>query len=295
MRICARLLSGLGCVLLATTAGAASLKLENGDTLNGEIVEERDDAIAIRHPVLGLLEVPRERLFVEPPPRPGLFGTGFLEGWSRALNFGVSGANGNTVNFNLAGGIDLKAESRTRRWAWTGRYILKSEDESLTDHNARLESRYDWILAETRWFLFLHPAYDFDRFKHWRHRITLSGGPGYDIVKSERWDLRTSVGLSGQREFQGQETNRLSALWALNTELRLAENHSIAASNQVFPALVNEPGEYRNLSTLGWRVRLSESPGLNLLLGVENEYESDAPPEDEKNDLKYFATLGVDF
>ena len=73
-------------ILVAGSAGADSIKLESGDVLSGEVLEERDDAIVLDHPVLGRVEIPRDQIAVEEPPPPsnlGLFGTSLLQGYSR--------------------------------------------------------------------------------------------------------------------------------------------------------------------------------------------------------------------
>jgi putative salt-induced outer membrane protein YdiY len=286
------------CALIPSgTAAAEKIELQSGDILNGDVIESTEAYVLLQHPVLGQIKVPRSE--IKPPEekkeKPGLFGTSFMKGWTREVNFGVNGAEGNTVNFNLTGGFDLKAENERRRWTWTGRYIFKTTDNSTTDNNARVQTRYDWLLPESRYFLFVEPLYDFDQFKDWKHRITLSGGPGYGIIQRESLDLRTGIGVSGQKEFEGEAKARFGGYWSLNLEWKLSDRQSLTASNQIFPYIVNTPGEYRNLSTAAWKLKLTEDPTLNLNLGIENDYNSDAPPEDHKNDFKYFGTLGAEF
>lgn len=284
------------CVLLPSgRAVGDKIELKNGDILNGDVIESTEAYVLLQHPVLGQVKVPRSEIKPEKKENPGLFGTSFMQGWNREANLGVNGAEGNTVNFNLTGGFDLNAENERRRWTWSGRYIFKTTDNSTTDNNARVQTRYDWLLPESRFFVFVEPLYDFDQFKQWKHRITLSGGPGYDIIQRENLALRTGLGVSGQKEFEGEATARFGGYWSLNFEWKLNARLSLTASNQIFPYIVNSPGEYRNLSTAAWKIKLTEQPTLNLHLGIENDYNSDAPPEDHKNDFKYFGTLGMEF
>jgi hypothetical protein len=76
--------------------------------------------------------------------------------------------------------------------------------------------------------------------------------------------------------------------WRINDRLRLRTR------NHLFPHFT-QAGEYRNVSTAGLRVRLTEHPTLNLDVGAENEYDSNAAPEDDKNDLTYFSTISIGF
>lgn len=62
LRLLALLL--LGGLLLAQPALAASWTLANGDRLSGDLVTEFEDVIVIRHPALGLMEIPRSALAV---------------------------------------------------------------------------------------------------------------------------------------------------------------------------------------------------------------------------------------
>lgn len=298
LRAILRPLVCLVCVLLlAGPAAGEKIELRSGDILNGEVVESTEAYVLLQHPVLGEVKVPRSE--IEPPKQkkesPGLFGTSFMAGWTREINFGVNGAQGNTVNLNLTGGFDLKAENERRRWTWSGRYILKTDDGSTTDNNARVQTRYDWLSPESPWFLFVEPLYDYDDFKAWKHRITLSAGPGYDIVQRETFSLRSGLGVSGQKEFDGPKDARFGGLWSVNLEWKPSDRYSFSAGNQLFPYFVNTLGQFRNLTTASWKISLTEDPRLSLNFGVENDYESDPPAGDKANDFKYFGTLGLGF
>ena len=70
--------------------------------------------------------------------------------------------------------------------------------------------------------------------------------------------------------------------------------HSIRLSNYIYPAL-NDLGEFRNVTSFGWKWKLMEDPGLSLLAGVDNEYQSKVESGFKHNDLKYSTSLGIDF
>ena len=53
---------------------------------------------------------------------------------------------------------------------------------------------------------------------------------------------------------------------------------------------LDEVGELRNLTSLAWLIKLDQFNGVNLKLGVDNEYESDAG-NSRSNDLKYDLSL----
>jgi hypothetical protein len=218
-----------------------------------------------------------------------------MEGWTRKVNLGLAGSEGNAVNFNFTGGIDLNLENEERRWFWKGRYFFKTEDGTTTDNNARGETRHDWLIPDSRWFFFAYPVYEYDQFRSWKHRIQASVGPGYDILRRETLKLRSTLGVSGQHEFQGEKETRMSGVWGLDGEWKLDSVNTLTATNQIFAYVVNEPGEFRNFSRFNWELSLTDSPDLSLNVGVQNEYDSAAPSGDKKNDLKYYGTLGLGF
>jgi hypothetical protein len=81
---------------LALQASGDTLKLANGDELNGEIVEWAVDHVVIDHPQLGEIRLSLEQLDLDTgtPPSRGLFGTTFLRGWNRNVDIGWTGRVG---------------------------------------------------------------------------------------------------------------------------------------------------------------------------------------------------------
>ncbi len=49
------------------------------------------------------------------------------------------------------------------------------------------------------------------------------------------------------------------------------------------------------MSDLHWQWNLVEKPALSLKAGLVNEYQTDVAPGSEKNDLKYYTSVGLDF
>jgi putative salt-induced outer membrane protein YdiY len=296
MRI--HLLALLGATLLALPASSETVELVNGDRLSGEIIERTEHRVVLQHEVLGRVEIPSEQIVPLTPVTPektGLFGTSFMEGWTREVGLGLNGSEGNTVNFNLRTTLDLALENERRRWKISGRYIYQTDDGDATDNNGRFETSHDWLFSSTDWFAFVQSVYDYDKFKAWKSRVTATAGPGYEFVTTDRVQLRGAFGLSGQREFSGEKNTNFGGYLSAELEWKLNSVMSLGLKNQIIPFLTPDFGEYRNLSNLDLKIELTDSPDLNLKIGVENEYESNAVPEDDKNDLTYHTTIGLEF
>jgi putative salt-induced outer membrane protein YdiY len=277
-----------------TQAGAETLELVNGDKLSGEVIERTEDHVVLDHAVLGRVTVPTAKLESPEPVNPGLFGTGFLRGWKRSIEMGLSGASGNSETKDLRAGVNLGYEDKTRRWKFEARYLFSEQDHDTSQNNFRTILNRDFLLPNSRWFYFAGGRYDWDDFQNWEHRLTLGGGPGYELFTSESFNLRGRIGpsLTIQRgdddDVKGELLLGLEAVW------RISEAQTLNLSNSIFPAL-SDPGEFRNVTNADWIVQLSERHRLALKLGLENDYDSSVDSDTEKNDLKYYGSLLYSF
>lgn len=282
------------CLLaLAPAAVADTIELTNGDKVSGEVLEQTAERIVIEHPVFGRLEIPADRIQPPEAPNGGLFGTSFLAGWTRTFQLGVSGAKGNTRNNDVLAALDLDYEDDERRWAFDAAYRFGAADGETNKHDAFTQLRRDWLLPGSRWFFFGIGRFDYDQFKSWRTRLNGSGGVGYQFVKGERFELQGLFGPSVTKEFN-EDDFFVEALVGLEALWKIAPGHTLGLSNTIFPAL-NDLGEFRNLSSLAWKWKLMEDPGLSLVAAVDNEYESKVESGLKHYDVKYSTSIGIDF
>ena len=283
----------LSVLCLAPIAAADTIELTNGDKLSGEVIEQTADGTVIEHPVFGRLEIPAEKIKPPKAPNAGLFGTSFLAGWTRTFQLGVSGAQGNTKNNDVLAALDMDYEDEKKRWALDAAYRFGAADGATTENAGLAQLRRDWLLPESRWFFFGIGRFDYDQFRSWTYRVNGSGGIGYEFLKSERFDLTGRLGPSLTKEFNENDFF-VEALVGLDALWKISPNHSLGLSNIIYPAL-NDLGEFRNLSTLAWKWKLMEDPGLSLIAGVDNEYESSVESGLKHNDVKYSTSIGLDF
>ena len=66
--------------------------------------------------VTGLLEsgISLAQLKQPAPPNPGLFGTGFLESWTRTFSLGLSGQEGDSKTLDIIAALDADSENTNR-------------------------------------------------------------------------------------------------------------------------------------------------------------------------------------
>ncbi len=165
----------------------------------------------------------------------------------------------------------------------------------MTANNAQADLRRDWLLPNYRWFAFGALRYQFDAFQSWKHRVIVSAGPGYNLLDREKQTLDVRFGPAYTRDFSGDSNNKIEILTALDYTWQPRNRIKITLSNQFYTETWPDAGQFRNLTSAEWTTTILKEPELNLILGVNNEYESDLEPPSKKNNLKYYSTLGRDF
>ncbi len=284
-------------VLLAlslTEARAETIELMNGDKLSGDVVERTGDRIVLEHEVLGRLTIPTAQLEPPEPEDPGLFGTSFLRGWERSAEIGFNGASGNSDTTDLRAALNLGFEDETRRWRFEARYLFSASDNETSQNNFYTLLNRDFLRPNSRWFWFAGSRYDWDDFRDWKHRLSLSAGPGYEFVSSERFDLLARVGPSFTIQGEEFDETKGELLLGLEAQWRISDTQTLNLRNNLFPEL-SDPGEFRNVTNANWTIRLSERHPLAIKLGIENDYESSVDPDRDNNDFKYFGSLLYSF
>jgi len=291
------ILVAIAVAIAAATASADVLILANGDEMHGEIIEWTDTSVWIDHPQLGILEITREKLAKsqEKKPRPGLFGSGFLEGWKRSIDVGVTGTEGNSTNLNVTAGMNFEQDDAFTRSLVRGRAFFNRDDDGVTDTNASVELRRDWLFPETRWFFRADSRYQYDRFESWEHRIVLLAGPGYRLVQRERHTLDIQVGPAFTREFGDRDTYLGEAALTLDHHWKVNGRVSMHLDNTVYYDFTSGNNGIRNVTRGELKLDVLEDPAVHLKVGAENEYESNSEAGDEPNDLQYYLSMGLDF
>jgi putative salt-induced outer membrane protein YdiY len=287
---------------------AQPLTLNNGDRLSGKVVEENAQQIVLDHPVLGRLVIERDKIAAlatteatesspanpAPPikqrnstsPTPAVSTT-----VSQRIELGLSGASGNSRNSDLRLGYQRRSDSAEHHSLLKSGYQRESSDGKTEEHDFFTELTHDWLMPQSQWFRFAQGRYDWDDFEDWDSRVAVSGGSGY--LFADRPDLRMAgrLGLGLSQTFGGDE-DELSpeAIVGFDSNWQVNDRQSLEASNTLYLQL-DELGEFRNLTSLAWLIKLDQFNGLNLKFGAENEYESDTGGDSQSNDFKYNLSL----
>ena len=305
-----------------TSAAFYEIELNNGDRLSGRIDKQTDKFIYLDHPLLGLIQISvediKQKSLVKradeveptnnkldiitsvqsenkPAEQPGLFDSRFLQGWTRHIGAGFSGSEGNSqvMNFNI--GLDTKFKDERKRSEFSSAYFFARSNNETSKNKANAQLIQDWLKPESKWFYFGQVRYDYDQFESWDHRISGSGGLGYELIASERVELRGRLGLGLTRTY-GDDDDDLTpeAVLGLEGHWNINHNQKLTAKNTLYPDFENE-GEFRNISSADWTIKVKEWGKMNLKFGLQNEYISEPQGDAKNNDLDYYGRLGYDF
>lgn len=313
------LVASAGCLLLAAAAAGDEVAapaappeapdtvvLDTGEVLRGRIRFRDETVLVLEHPVLGVIELPAARVKAvgplaaaapgSPAPeeaaRPGLFGTGLLAGWERSVGIGLAGTSGNSDTFNANGEVNGKYEDERDRWTFGSSYLLAAEGSSTTKNQAFAQLEKAWLFPGSRWFAFSRGRWDYDEFKDFDHRVAAAAGPGFHFLQTERFTLDGRLAPGVNRTIGGDDDDTtFEALAGLDFTWKVAEDQEFSTTHEIYPSFT-DLGEYRTLSSADYKIKLTDW-GLNLKLGVRNEYLSNA--EEENNDLTYLGNLVYDF
>jgi len=294
----ALLLVGLPACLVAPVAPARAdtLVLANGDKITGEIIEWSVTHVVIEHPQLGRIRLALDQLKLDTgkPPSPGLFGTHFMRGWSRRVDLGWNGKQGNSQSANVTAGLRLSYDDDWKRWSIDGRYFFDSSDGTTSDNNARIDIRRDWLIPDSHWFATLGGRFQFDQFEAWKVRTTFSVGPGYHLIDTERHSVDVRLSPAFTREFGDSQTSKAEGAFDLSWSWKISEKQSLQIGETFFLQAAPNPGDFRNFTKTQWSWSILQDPALSLNFGLENEFQSNPEPGDQQNNFKYFFTLGLD-
>ncbi len=280
----------LAVCLVIDTATAETFELANGDKVSGEVVERSDEHIVLESPIFGRIVVPQDQLAPPAPEDPGAFGLGFLRGWTRRLSLGASGAEGNTIQAAINGGLLLAKEDDRGRWKLAAEYYWGSSDRDEDTNKAFVDLERDWKLPDSSFYLFARAGYDFDRFRSFNQRVDGNAGIGYWWIEWPHWRFGTRLGAGASYQFDGDSAFRPEIVGGVDSVWPIADGHSFEIHGDIFPDLA-DTGEFRTHSTADWNIALTEVLGLSV--GVVHDYVSDTPLKN--NDLTYRGALTYDF
>lgn len=208
--------------------------------------------------------------------------------WKNSLEFGLNGQTGNAESVNFRVGGKIKREGKRTNFLADIKHSRASSSGIQNENNALFNGKIEWPFMDRKWHFFLKNGLEYDEFKDFDLRVSVSTGLGYKWIKTERTDLTFSFGSGISREYGSSDNSIVpEGLFAIEFDHELTERQSIDFKMDHFPDWTGF-GEFRNVTDFGYNIMLDES--LSLKLGLVNRYDS-TPNNSQRNDLNYALLL----
>lgn len=305
---------GLLCTaaLLTTTAFVSAddaprtVLTTSGERVTGTVVSRTEKEIVIDSSTMGTVTIGagniesvigpdgRPEAYV-PVADPGVGGTGFLSGWTRQLEGGLTGTQGttdaNSVNVQFNANTDNESY-RSVVGAW---WFYTADNDSTSVNQTRVFGTYDKKIDGGPWFVFGRTQYDNDSVQIWENRVSVFAGPGYEFIKRDNYEMLGRVGLGYTHEFGGNvpddyDDSRFEALIGIDGRWKIDANQHVVYSVYYYPSL-ESLDQGRVVSSIAYQADLWKAKGMGFRTGVEHTYEFTTPGDDSHNNYKYFANI----
>jgi hypothetical protein len=243
--------------------------------------------VVVDHPVLGIIIVPAAEL-----KAPEVL----ISRWHSRIEVGGSGSEGNSRTLDLRLAYAGYRETPDSRSKLDAIFRLTQSDGEQSREEATLLGRREWLFTESPWFLFGQSRFDYQRFQDYNSRLGANGGVGYSHVDTPSLSIRSRYGLGAFREFGG-ENRTINPEAVIGGEVRwVVWGQRLSLEADFFPELDPENlGEFRAIAQASWIVGLNRLNGVDLKLGMENEYRSQVEGNVRHNDLRYYLALTYAF
>ena len=215
---------------------------------------------------------------------------GFFENWSGQGELGGFHSSGNTDSTGISASLKLKKDGV--KWRHNLRALADYQRTNGTTNREQFLAAYEPNYKfNDRLYAYGLAQYERDRFQGFSSRITISGGLGYAVIKSDdavlnikggpAWRKTSVIGGGSSSNVAGLAA--LDSFWQISDNLRLTQdlNAYVESDNSTFA------------STTGLETKLIGA--LSARLSYSWEYETDPPLGVEKTDKISRATLVYDF
>jgi putative salt-induced outer membrane protein YdiY len=211
--------------------------------------------------------------------------------WEGSFTLGLDGAEGNNQAMNLHTGFNAKRKTELHLLYLDLDYNRRNTNNVSTANRLFSQARYERLIPETPWSLFVETTGEYDEFQDFNFRITSHAGVGYWLFKTKQASLKTRFGSGFSHEIGGPKDNYYvpEMILGLDYERRVGDRQKLVATVDYMPDETDFT-EFRLNSLAGWEFLLDQQTNLNLRLAVRNRYNS-SPGTARPNDLDYAVLL----
>jgi putative salt-induced outer membrane protein YdiY len=211
--------------------------------------------------------------------------------WEGSFTFGLDGAEGNNEAMNLHVGFNAKRKTDLHLLYLDLDYNRRTTNTLSTANRLFSLARYERLIRDTPWSIFVESTGEYDEFQDFNFRITAHTGLGHWLFQTNQASLKSRFGGGFSHEIGGPKDHYYAPelVVGLDYERHISYRQKLVATVDYMPD-VSDFTEFRLNSLAGWEFLLDQETNLSLRLAVRNRYNS-TPGSAKPNDLDYAALL----
>jgi len=225
--------------------------------------------------------------------------------WDSSIEFGLNGSQGSTETANVRAAFNTSRTTPVTTLRLDATYRMATTRGDRTEQRFTAGAFHEWKKKDSSWTAFAQGRVDADEFQPWDVRLTFSSGFGYVLVdhrverddgKSDNIFKLTARGGAGVRQEFGALEDDFGPEGLLGADFQYALNDRmrLAGGSTLYPD-VRDLGEFRIVSNVDVTVALEELEGINMRLGISNEYETLQDDSFDRSDFSAYAAVVVKF
>lgn len=216
--------------------------------------------------------------------------------WKTDVEFGLSGARGNTHSNDMRAAVTSKKETEQNRVKLDLCYNLSSTKGNNTRNDLTTGALHDWLFSGSPWFAFAEGRYDYDDFNTWRSRFSGRVGPGYDILLSEQLDMTARASIGAYEGLDDDKPTRFEAGIGGNLLWRVRKGMEVGVEGTYYPSITDTLGDpFRTIESAYCKLNLEAYKTMAVKLGISHEHQSEVRQGRRKNDVRFFVTAVMSF
>lgn len=227
--------------------------------------------------------------------------------WEKHLEFSYVITTGNTDSSNMSAKLDIAKERDKNRYFLKVNALYGEENDVETKNKWSLDTRWERIFTK-RFFGFLSANYIEDKFSGYDYRVGGGPGLGYDIVKTEKHNLKGLISslYYYDRFADPQDPNErsdtydsyLSGKAEIDYKWQILENLTFDQTLNYLVPFENNENEDNNKYFIDSETALKVKVNKHISLGVSYiiAYQNLLPSPDKKHtDTTFLTSLIIDF
>ena len=212
--------------------------------------------------------------------------------WEGTGEFGFVSTSGNTESVAMNMKLNFIRTGERWRHRFTGTALFTSEDGIEDNERYTMETQSDRKLSEVSW-LFGALRWDADKFGSYDPQLSLTGGYGRQLMKSEKHELKGEIG-AGYRKLEERESGDSSS--EAIARFLLDDSWQVFETTLWTNRLLVETGSSNTFTQFNSGLAISMTKKFAIKLGFELRNNTKVPPGDtEKTDTITSANLVYNF